>query len=206
MTHSPRALGVLAGAAALIITGMSPASAAIWRHDDAVGDVQSQIDVFDEDTGGVTEGEFVVAPDNTDTDVSRVRVSHRTHRISLKTTLRDITASSGFVVYDVRTDGRRYSVMQRLGRDRLFPAFDLSGANGGRVKCAGVRRTVDRTANRATVSIPRRCLGRPAWVRVGAGAVKFDLTDTSASYLVDDALRDALVNDSLGVSPRIARG
>ena len=48
---SPRALAALAGAAALTITGMSPASAAHWSHDDAVGDVQSQTDTFNEDTG-----------------------------------------------------------------------------------------------------------------------------------------------------------
>jgi hypothetical protein len=206
VTHPSRALGVLAGAAALIITGMSPASASIWRHDDAVGDVHSQTDIIDEETGEFIEGEFVIAPENTDTDVSRIRVSHRTHRISLRTTLRDITRRSGFLVYDVRTDGRRYSVMQRLGKDRLFPAFDLSRANGGRVKCAGLTRTVDRATNRATVSIPRRCLGRPDWVRIGAGAAKIDITDTSVSVLVDDALRDALVLDTLGLSPRIERG
>ncbi len=206
MTHPSRALGVLAGAAALIITGMSPASASIWRHDDAVGDVHSQTDIIDEETGEFIEGEFTIAPENTDTDVSRIRVSHRTHRISLRTTLRDITRRSGFLVYDVRTDGRRYSVMQRLGKDRLFPAFDLSRANGRRVKCAGLTRTVDRTTNRATVSIPRRCLGRPDWVRIGAGAAKIDITDTSVSVLVDDALRDALVLDTLGLSPRIERG
>ena len=54
MTHPSRTLAALTGAAALTITGMSPASAADWDHDDAVGDVQSQTETFDGGRGRAT--------------------------------------------------------------------------------------------------------------------------------------------------------
>jgi hypothetical protein len=170
-----------------------------------VGDVLSQTDTFDEETGEYYEGELTSAPENTDTDVSRIRVAHRTHRVVLKTTLRDLNAASGYVFYDIRTGAGRYSVMQRLGKDRMYPAFDLSRMSGKPVRCAGVKRSVDRVNDRATVSIPARCLGRPDWVRVGAGAVKLDMTDTSFTFLVDDALQEATDLDKLAMSPRVHR-
>ena len=120
--------------------------------------------------------------------------------------LRDVTVNSGVVIYDIRTGHRRYSVMQRLGTDRMFPALHISRGNEDRVRCTGVERSVDRAGNRATVSIPRRCLGSPGWVRVGAGVAKFDATETSFTYLLDDALRDAVVVDELALSPRVRRG
>ena len=96
--------------------------------------------------------------------------------------------------------------MQRLGTDRLYPAFDLSRMSGKRVHCTRVKRSVDRVANRATVSIPARCLGRPDWVRVGAGAVKLDLSDENAfTFLVDDAIQGAMAIDTLTMSPRVLR-
>jgi hypothetical protein len=152
------------------------------------------------------EGEPTTAPDNTDTDVTRVGVDHRLHRVVLTTALRDLTATSGFAVHDIRTGTRKFFVLQRLGTDRTLPGFDLSRGNGDRVRCAGVERRVDRAADVATVDIPRRCLGRPAWVRVGTGVVKFDETDTSTAFWADDALRDAQVRDSLALSPRVRRG
>lgn len=204
--HPSRALAALAGAVALTITGMSPASAAHWSHDDAVGDVQSQTDTFNEETGEENMGEPTGAPDNTDTDVIRVGVSHRTQRVVLKTTLRDVTVNSGVVIYDIRTGNRRYSVLQRLGTDRMFPAFHISRGNGDRVRCTGVERSVDRAVNRATVSIPRRCVGSPGWVRVGVGAAKLNATETSFTALLDDAMQDAVVRDELALSPRVVRG
>ena len=205
MIHPSRVLAALAGAVALTITGMAPVSAAYWAHDDAVGDVQAQTDTFDEGTGEVHEGEPTVAPDNTDTDVTRVRVNH-THRVVLGTTLRNLTVHSGFAVYDIRTATQSYVVLQRLGRDRTLPGFFISRANGDRVRCAGVTRSVDRVANRATLRIPRRCLGRPEWVRVGAGVAKFSATETSFTFFADDAMQDAVISDELGLSPRVLHG
>ena len=94
MINPARALAALTGAAALTIAGMSPASAAYWTHNDAVGDVQTQSETYDEETGDVQDSDLTPAPDNTDTDVTGVSVNHRTHRVVLKTSLRDALSSA----------------------------------------------------------------------------------------------------------------
>lgn len=206
MIHHSRALAALAGVAALTLTGVAPASAARWTHDDAVGDVQSLTDPVDPGTGDSPDSEPVALPDNTDTDVTRVTVSHRTHRVVLDAALRDVQTTSGFLAYDIRTGTRRYVVMQRLGSDRTVPAFLFERANGHRVRCAGAEHSVDRAADTATLNIPRHCLGAPRWVRVGVGAAKFAETDTTTTFVADDALQDAVVKDDLALSPRVRRG
>jgi hypothetical protein len=159
----------------------------------------------------VQDSDLTPAPDNTDTDVTGVSVDHRTHRVVLTTSLRDITRTSGVAVYEIRTGTRRYALMQRLGKDQTFPAFDFSRANGDRVRCAGVERRVDRAAESATLNIPRHCLGRPEWVRVGVGAAKIDATQLDEAnytfaFFADDALKDASVLDELALSPRVRQG
>lgn len=57
----------------LTLAGASPASAANRTHEDAVGDVQSRTDTVDEGTGEIRGSEPITAPDNTDTDITRVR-------------------------------------------------------------------------------------------------------------------------------------
>lgn len=206
MIHPSRALAALAGAAVLTVTSMTSASAATWTHDDNVGDVQTETDTFDPNTGEGQEGDLVNSPENTDTDVINVSVDHQARRVVLATTLNDITVDSGIVIYDIRTGTHNYWVMQRLGTDKSYPAFDFTRGNGRNVRCTGVQRSVDRDANVATVSIPRGCLGRPAWVRVGTGVMKADETDTSVTFFGDDALQDALNIDRLALSPRVRRG
>jgi hypothetical protein len=208
MNRRTRTLAALTGAAALTVTGMSPASAALWHHEDAVGDVQSYTIYENRPDSGPNP-----APANTNADITRFTANHTARRVKLITTLRDITAASGEMYYEIRTGTRRYLVIQRLGtRDAVpfddAPAFGLYrlDGSGDRVRCAGVRRSVDRTTEQARVSIPRSCLGRPRWVRVGAGATSYKQTKTSFTMLQDDAIRDGLVKYNLALSPRIMRG
>ena len=136
MIHPARALAALTGAAALTIAGMSPASAAYWTHDDAVGDVQTQTETFDEGTGDVQDSDLTPAPDNTDTDVTGVSVDHRTHRVVLTTSLRDITRTSGVAVWmNYRHPAVRPDAATRQGPD--VSRVRLLAANGDRVRCAG---------------------------------------------------------------------
>jgi hypothetical protein len=205
MNRPTRALAALTSAAALTVAGMSPASAALWAHDDAVGDVESTTWNFKTDRESGPNAE----PDNTDTDITRLSARHKPRRLVLRASLRDITADSGGMYYEIRTPGTRrpYYAMQRLGTSTELPAFRLYRGNGKIVRCTGVRRSVDRTTEQAVVSIPRRCLGRPRWVRVGGVAIKDVETKTSISWFLDDALRDGNAHPgNLGRSPRIQRG
>jgi hypothetical protein len=205
MNRPTRTLAALTSAAALTVAGMSPASAALWAHDDAVGDVETYTYTWD-NKGNETVSGPNPSPANTNTDITRVTVRHGARRLVLSTALRDITTNSGAVVYNIRTDNRAYAVQQRLGTDRSLMAFDFSRLNGDPIRCSGVRRSVDRTTEKAVVSIPRRCLGRPRWVRVEAHAFRYSETRTGSTAQFDWGLSDEMNPDRMTFSPRIRRG
>ncbi len=204
MTRPSRALAALACTAALLASGVAPATAADWVHEDAVGDVQTA--TFDYTTED--EPDFVVDPDNVNTDIIRVMIRHRVHRVALRMTLRDIRPTSGAAVFDIRTDGRDFFAIKSLARDgrQFAPGWMLVTANGRRVRCTDVRRYVKRETEEAVARIPRRCLGFPTWVRVGAGAQTLEETRRSFSIAIDDGLREGEFADVLTLSPRVYRG
>jgi hypothetical protein len=197
-------LAALACTAALVASGVAPATAADWIHEDAVGDVQTL--TYDETTE--EEPDFVVDPDNANTDITRVMVRHRAHRVALRMTLRDIRRGSGAAVFDIRTDGRDFFAIKSLGRNALdfAPGWLLANTNGRPVRCPEARHYVKRTTEEAVVRIPRRCLGFPEWVRVGAGAQTLKETRMSFSVAIDDGLREGEFQDTLALSPRVFRG
>ena len=204
MIRPSRVVAALACTAALVAAGLAPATAADWIHEDAVGDVQTL--TFDESTE--EEPDFVVDPDNVNTDITRVMIRHRAHRVALRMTLRDIRRSSGAAIFDIRTDGRDYFAIKSLGRNGLefAPGWMLASANGRPVRCPDARRYVKRTTEEAVARIPRRCLGFPEWVRVGAGAQTLKETRRSFSVAIDDGLLDGEFGDVLTLSPRVFRG
>jgi hypothetical protein len=202
VTRSARALSALACTAALVVSGVAPAAAVDWLHHDAVGDVQSV--TFKDNSS--KEPDFVPNPGNVDTDVTQLMLRHRTHRVALRMTMQDIQRSSGIAIFDIRTDGRDYIAVKTLGRRWFKPGWMLMRANGRPVRCPDVRRKVDRTANEVIARIPRRCLGSPQWVRVGAGAQSFEEGRRSFTVHLDDALSEGDIRDRLTMSPRVRRG
>lgn len=203
MTRPSRVLATLTGTAALVVSGLAPASALDWVHEDAVGDVQTA--TIDESNWD-EEPELVPAPDNVDTDVTRVEVRHRVHRVALRMTLRDVRRSSGFAYFEIRTDGADYWALKSLGRRDFGPGWMLVRQNGRTVRCPDVRRYVKREEETAVARIPRSCLGFPEWVRVGAGAQSFEETRRSLTIFLDDGLGEGDVLDRLTMSPRVYRG
>jgi hypothetical protein len=203
MNRSTRTLAALTSAAALTVAGMSPASAAYWAYDDAVGDVVSY--TYDESTD--TDSGPNPQPANTITDITRFTASHKARRVVLTATLRDITAASGTMMYQVRTGQRTYDAVQRLGTSReKGPVFGLyRNDQRTRVRCSGARTSVDRTSEEAMVSIPRSCLGRPSWVRVGGHAYNLTESDSGYEMVFDVALHDGSP-ERQALSPRIRRG
>ena len=105
-------------------------------------------------------------------------------------------------------DGRDFMAVKSLGRTgrELFTGWVLLNDRGRPVRCADARRYVDRETETAVARIPRRCLGFPEWVRVGAGAQTFEETRRSFSLAIDDGLLDGDFADRLTLSPRVLRG
>ena len=197
-----RTLVAAAGVAAMSLAGLAPASAATWSYDDSIGDVESYtVDFETEEESGPDP-----APENTTSDVRRMSIKHLRGRLTLNALLVDIALESGYMQYEIRAGERRYFVLQRLGRNEFGPRFLFVRGNGRRVSCDGLYRGLDRQLEFTTVSIPRRCLGKPRWVRVGGAAIGLELNDSSFTQYVDDGLRDAPIQDRLTLSPRVYHG
>ncbi len=164
-----RRAAALTAAGALVLTaaGAVPASAEVWRHSDARKDV-TRVDTNNGDS-------YHKAPRNTTSDVTRIVVRHSKDRVILRMHLRDITAASGEARYRVRTsNGGPYAIYQLMGDDqpavRMAAPYFIDGP-GGEVDCPDANSTVNRRKDFVRLSVPRGCLGNPAWVRVGGAKI-----------------------------------
>ena len=61
---------------------------------------------------------------------------------------------------------------------------------------------IDYASKRVTVSIPRRCLGRPRWVKVGIIAVTLE----EDVVFADDALTNGVLRANPVYGPLVRRG
>lgn len=169
----------------------SPASAEKHEAPDGIGDT-------------VVYGE----PDDTKTDsadVVKSVVNHSARKMNITVwtvDLRPGLARAG-VYAMIRTDGRTYELALR-GRDRSGSEFELStNLRGREVICPGKKKTVSAGRDFIRLSVPRKCLGSPRWIKVGLGATRYNEPD----YLTDDALRPGLRQDGYPTfGPRLKRG
>jgi len=147
-------------------------------------------------------------------DITRVAIRHTNHRVIIRTNYRELTRSQGFrvLVGQIRTNEHvARDVVLIYDRD-FAPKGEvvLTRHNGDVVSC-GLGKTLDFTANVIEVRVPRTCLSRPRWVRVGVGHISMKFTETRTGGQIvtgiDDALRTSTTDDSdLTWSPRIRRG
>lgn len=196
------ATAVTAGALVLAL-GATPARAAVHSHADAVGDVVVGSCADPEDESSCTEK---VDPGVRNGDIKALSFRHTTDRVVVRVRHRDLNKAftHGHLVQVVTDEGLRREVNVVAGAGSAQPDMvEVSRPNGAVVSCAGVRASYDLANEVALVSVPRRCLGTPRWVRVGVGA--FSMTDDFSTVRVDDGLR-AGVGDLLAMSPRIRRG
>jgi hypothetical protein len=56
-----------------------------------------------------------------------------------------------------------------------------------------VKHTIDYTAHTVVVKVPRSCLGKPRWVRVGMAGFTGNGTGDSSLVYVDDALTNGTI-------------
>jgi hypothetical protein len=163
-----------------------------YVHLDAPGDVVSFTSTSD-----------TAAPDQTNGDITRSTVRHRARKVVLTMRFRDLNGS-GYTVYAyaIRTGKmtRHVSLVTIPGHHR--GKVLMTTAKGKTVRCRTTR-SIDYTANTATVGIPRSCLGRPRWVKVGMGMVTSP-TEKFTTGFGDDAGTNGDFN-SLAWSPRVHR-
>ncbi len=185
------------GACAAVVLAPTAASAERWTHHDAAGDV---IELSEKD-GRETE---TALPDDATTDVRRITVAHAARQVRISVRVEDVVRGPRAAFAQVATsEGRKFELMRMQSPDFTF--FELSRVrDGGSVACAGKSASIDVVTDMVVLTVPRRCLGAPDWVRVGAGYVTFSEHDDWGR--VDDALRSGLGDETLRMSPRVRRG
>jgi hypothetical protein len=180
-----RPLAVVALVAAFATATTSAAQAQTISNSDRAGDMVS----IDFETGATTP-----APDQTRSDVIRTRMRHGAHRVSVRVEFAELQrVSDGNLLFIqmVTNEGARRIVTLEAGPGDWGGHTEFTRADERLVRCA-VRHSIDYSQNVMTVSFPRRCASRPAWVKFRVAAAGFD----ENGFHLDDALRDQPMTDA----------
>ena len=135
--------------------------------------------------------------DNVDLTASRVR--HAPRRVIATAWYSDLvrTTDTTTTEFHLRTDtGRLFRLRHTTGPGNRSGRFLLTTRVNGKVvdrSCAGVRHVVNHADDLVRMSVPRPCLGRPAWVRYLGSATAVE-EGPGATY-VDNMSDSGPVND-----------
>jgi hypothetical protein len=141
-------------------------------------------------------------------DIVSMRVRHRDRRVVVRLLFRRVADKREIgTEIGIRTEDARYVVNVSSIGEHDIHVFILNLTENLSIQCAnlGTRMSTERSVFRA--SIPRRCLDRPRWVRVGAST---RTRARSADLHYDDALHrgrdDSDFHFGPTLGPRLRRG
>lgn len=165
-----------------------PAHADSWRAPDAAGDVIGYSFTPEPPPCGTLTQTHV--PADTTTDIVGLAVRHRHDTVALAARFRDLGMRPQVVSFAVETDGRSFEVRverRRTGGPARASVFVTSPPEaptpddefcsyttamiGG--PCRGQVADMSAEADRVAVTLPRRCLRDPRWIRAGVEAYRF---------------------------------
>ncbi|WP_210648813.1 hypothetical protein [Nocardioides sp. SYSU D00065] len=156
--------------------------------------------------------DFVPAPAETSTDITRTVVSHGGRRLDVTVHFRDLVLTGEATTYvRVTTPADRYGVTVEKSPGRRA-RVSLEAGRVEPAECRGLRARVDGGQDTVAVSVPTACIGTPTWVRIGVGATRVDVsptedgTGTVISSFADDGHRGAIRVNSIGKGPKVRRG
>jgi hypothetical protein len=173
--------------AAVLVMQPSAASADRLRQGDPVGDVARS---------PIGSNVYTIIPTQVQGDIVATRVVHAPRAVWVRVSLRELTTTSNgnFHVIAVKSDRRYRMIRLDAFPDHWEGRTVTTGKRGSVVPC-GVRHHIDYDRNRVTLKIPRACLGKPDWVRVGVRT-----TVAGATYaFADDA-------HATGIGPALVYG
>jgi hypothetical protein len=189
------AFALLAGLAVSAAVA-TPAHAATSSRTDPAGDVVRY------DASGVP----TTVAGTRNGDVVRRTYSHTSTVVKVRVAYRDLARAGSQVALSgtITTSTGKTRVFQAFATPDYWPGSHyLTDPRGMPVTCSGMRHTFDYTDNVATVTVPRSCLGKPAWVRIGVQHTWFD---TQGVEYADDAGRAGWSETDVATSGRIAVG
>jgi hypothetical protein len=167
--RSATAVSVAALTTAALVATALPAVAEQASHRDATGDVVLL---------GGEDGSVTPQPGWKPGDIERIDVTHGAHRVRVRLAFRDVARrTDDAYIYKIRTPQRRFWIDGFTDSSRPQGHFFLSTNRRKPPRCAGLRHRIDYTNEQVRVSVPRRCIGDPARVRVGAAVQTWIWTD-----------------------------
>lgn len=180
--------GILATSACLVLAMSGVASAQTLVHTDPAHDVVK-----------TTYDGVVAAPTNKTADVVHVRFAHTSLRVT--TTMRVRHYGGSWEYYGaIRTPTREYVVFG-TGSGTSKDFYLTKPESETPIPCRGFSARVRPAENSFRVSIPRTCLQRPRWVRMGLVYIVFG---TSGDFF-DNSLRKGSGYDGLTLTARLYR-
>jgi hypothetical protein len=161
----------------VVLLASSPgmAAAEVVRHRDAVGDVARS---------PVGTNAYVPDPAQAQGDIRAIRVSFARRAVWIRYRLQDLatTGNGNFHLVGVTSDRRGLSVTLQAFPGHWEGRLGVTDDHGAASPCP-VGFHIDYDRNRVGLRVPRSCLGRATWARVG---VRTTVAGTTYAY-VDDA-------------------
>lgn len=148
-------------------------------------------------------GQWVPAGDVPAADVVRAVVRHGRYQVRMKMTFSDLRRDEpqqygAYIVFSRLRFAAVY-VNARPGRwqGRHLMIVGRILVDESRVKCRGLKHTIDYATDQVSISVPRRCIGRPDWVKVGMSNFMFpaggtEITDNPHSARGDGPMTQRL--------------
>lgn len=165
-----RRSSLLFAAAVLVLPNSAvPVSSAASAIEDPVSRVV--LDDPTDDVWAIAEGEneeWVSAGDLPTADVVRAVVRHGRYKVAVKMTFTNLRRVEPQSYNAMLVSRRQYgAAFVSAGPGRWKGRHVLVDGNWSKVKCPRLSHSIDYVTEQVTMSVPRSCIGRPNWVRVG---------------------------------------
>lgn len=139
-------------------------------------------------------------------DVTSLRVTHNQHRVRITMRYRALhrpSAKQGAIhTFHLRTNEHESFDVTMVTSPEVLQG-DAAFIGPEDADCRGLRSRISYRHDSVRVSIPRRCLSNPRWVRVGAGYGGFSTVTRGGCF--DDA-QGRRIHQELVLGPRVRRG
>lgn len=147
--------------------------------------------------------EKTLEPENKTADITEAVTRHKAAQVHVRVRYRNLKKLPDQYLYlGIRTKKRAFFLTVRYNDGKR--TRKLTSASGDVVKCKGMSATTSFADDVVTYVVPRRCLGKPVWVRTAIGHAVYQDGDA----LIDDARRNGRFNTKQGpkLGPKVRKG